>query len=68
MINHLIIIPYLHIGTAGMTDVNKDIELELKQLLILWIVWSDTVVTMQHSVLWDVTPCGSCKNRSFGGN
>jgi hypothetical protein len=26
-----------------------------------------TAVTMTNSVLWDVTPCGSCKNRRFGG-
>jgi hypothetical protein len=25
-----------------------------------------TAVTMKN-VLWDVTPCGSCKNRRFGG-
>jgi hypothetical protein len=24
-------------------------------------------VTMKNAVLWDVTPCGSCKNRRFGG-
>jgi hypothetical protein len=24
-------------------------------------------MTMKNSVLWDVTPCGSCKNRCFGG-
>jgi hypothetical protein len=24
-------------------------------------------VTMKNGVLWDVTPCGSCKNRRFGG-
>jgi hypothetical protein len=24
-------------------------------------------VTMKNSVIWDVTPCGSCKNRRFGG-
>jgi hypothetical protein len=22
---------------------------------------------MKNSVLWDVAPCGSCKNRRFGG-
>jgi hypothetical protein len=22
---------------------------------------------MKNGVVWDVTPCGSCKNRSFGG-
>jgi hypothetical protein len=26
-----------------------------------------TVVTMKNGVLWDDTPCGSCKNRRFGG-
>jgi hypothetical protein len=24
-------------------------------------------VTMKNAVFWDVTPCGSCKNRHFGG-
>jgi hypothetical protein len=26
-----------------------------------------SVVTMKNRVLWDVTPCDSCKNRRFGG-
>jgi hypothetical protein len=26
-----------------------------------------TAVTMENGVFWDVTPCGSCKNRHFGG-
>jgi hypothetical protein len=26
-----------------------------------------TTVTMKNDVFWDVTPCGSCKDRSFGG-
>jgi hypothetical protein len=25
------------------------------------------VVTMKNGVFWDVMPCGSCKNRRFGG-
>jgi hypothetical protein len=25
-----------------------------------------TAVTMKNDVFWDVRPCGSCKNRSFG--
>jgi hypothetical protein len=24
-------------------------------------------VTMKNGVIWVVTPCGSCKNRHFGG-
>jgi hypothetical protein len=26
-----------------------------------------TVLAMNNRVFWDVTPCGSCKNRRFGG-
>jgi hypothetical protein len=26
-----------------------------------------TAVTMNNGVFWVVTPCGSCKNRRFGG-
>jgi hypothetical protein len=26
-----------------------------------------TAVPMKNGVFWDVTPCGSCKNRCFGG-
>jgi hypothetical protein len=26
-----------------------------------------TAVTMMNAVFWDVMPCGSCKNRRFGG-
>jgi hypothetical protein len=26
-----------------------------------------TAVTMKNGVFWDVTPCGSCENRHFGG-
>jgi hypothetical protein len=26
-----------------------------------------TAVTMKNGVCWDVTLCGSCKNRRFGG-
>jgi hypothetical protein len=26
-----------------------------------------TAATMKNGVFWDVTPCGSCKNRRLGG-
>jgi hypothetical protein len=26
-----------------------------------------TAVAMKNGIFWDVTPCGSCKNRRFGG-
>jgi hypothetical protein len=35
--------------------------------LILCRNWGFTAVTMKNGVFWDVTPCGSCKNRSLGG-
>jgi hypothetical protein len=28
--------------------------------------WVDNI-TMKNGVFWVVTPCGSCKNRRFGG-
>jgi hypothetical protein len=27
----------------------------------------ETRLVVKNSVFWDVTPCGSCKNRRFGG-
>jgi hypothetical protein len=27
-----------------------------------------TGVTVKNGVFWDFTPCGPCKNQSFGGN
>jgi hypothetical protein len=27
------------------------------------VTWTE----LKHTVFWDVTPCGSCDNRSFGG-
>jgi hypothetical protein len=26
-----------------------------------------TTLNMKNGVIWDVTPCGSCKNGHFGG-
>jgi hypothetical protein len=26
-----------------------------------------TAVTMKTGTFWDITPCGSCRNRRFGG-
>jgi hypothetical protein len=40
-----------------------------KKMILLLNVRYDvfTVMTMKNAVLWDVTPCGSCKNRCFRG-
>jgi hypothetical protein len=52
----------------------------LAPLMIMFYVFCETVdrfpfikfeffaaVTMKNGVFWDVTPCGSCENRRFGG-
>jgi hypothetical protein len=31
----------------------------------IWIIQS--ILNSKNGVIWDVTPCGSCKNRRFGG-
>jgi hypothetical protein len=57
--------------------VNQQYELECLLALLLYrslkkekeYVRFDVfmVVTMTNTVFWDVTPCGSYKNRRFGG-
>jgi hypothetical protein len=32
-----------------------------------WRAIVNSVMNMQNGVFWDVTPCGCCKNRRFGG-
>jgi hypothetical protein len=44
-----------HIAAAG-KDAGKYVRFEVF-----------TAVTTKNSVFWVVTPCGSCKNRRFGG-
>jgi hypothetical protein len=51
-------------------ELNKWLRL-LKTVSKKWyVVRFDvfTAVTMRNGVFWDVTPCGSCTNRRFGGN
>jgi hypothetical protein len=56
---------------SGMSDVLNILPSEpyLGMRLNLSVVRFEvfTAVTMKNSVFWDVTPCGSCKNRRFGG-
>jgi hypothetical protein len=46
-------------------DGNTSRLLELSLFCVRFEV--STAVTMKNAVFWDVTPCGSCKNRRFGG-
>jgi hypothetical protein len=43
-------------GQWGLKSQNEDLRFEVF-----------TAVSMKNDVFWDVTPCGSCKNRRFGG-
>jgi hypothetical protein len=36
-------------------------------LCVIYKIWGFHGGDSKNSVLWDVTPCGSCKNRRFGG-
>jgi hypothetical protein len=36
-----------------------------KEIVVRFEVF--TAVTVKNGVFWDVTPCGSCKNRRFAG-
>jgi hypothetical protein len=35
--------------------------------LCIGITEVQSIVKMKNGIFWDVTPCGSCKNRRFGG-
>jgi hypothetical protein len=37
------------------------------QWLLTWTEVYETYMVVTNGVFWDVTPCGSCKNRRFGG-
>jgi hypothetical protein len=56
------------------TVVGKEgnsVKIEIKQnamKLISYVRFEVfTAVTMKNGLFWDVTPCGSCKNRLFRG-
>jgi hypothetical protein len=37
-------------------------------MLVAGALSAETEYIMKNGVFWDVTPCGSCKNRRFGGS
>jgi hypothetical protein len=44
---------------------NMELIITLRYIIVRFEVF--TAVTMKNGVFWAVTPCGSCKNRRFGG-
>jgi hypothetical protein len=54
-------------GTWHMVQSRDENEQEAKQEHDCVRFEVFTAVAMKDGVFWDVTPCGSCKNRRFGG-
>jgi hypothetical protein len=47
--------------------LHEDKDNNMGKTLFLYDLRFAMAVTRENDVLWDVTPCGSCKNRRFGG-
>jgi hypothetical protein len=47
------------------TDVSEDLRASFIRMTRFGEL--GTTLTLKNGILWDVTPCGSCKNRRFGG-
>jgi hypothetical protein len=50
------------LGTTLAVTSNRYTLRRMRRLLV-----TASVVPMKNGVFWDVTPCGSCKNRRVGG-
>jgi hypothetical protein len=67
--------PYRSIATAStclrrMSDItlNDSHDRLLQTISVTYVRFEVlTAVTIKNGVFWDVTPCGSCKNRRFVG-
>jgi hypothetical protein len=46
-------------STETLNDAGKEVGLEVNA--------EETMYMLKNGVFWDVTPCGSFKNRRFGG-
>jgi hypothetical protein len=51
--------------TLAVTNVRR--KLFLRSVRQLLVTASGVVHSKKNGVYWDVTPCGSCNNRCFGG-
>jgi hypothetical protein len=50
--------------------ISRLVDLSPSKILSLWLSThfvQPNTVALKNGVFWDVTPCGSCKNRRFGG-
>jgi hypothetical protein len=46
-------------------DFENNPQVKREFVLVRFEVFA--AMAMKNGVFWDVTPCGSCKNRRFGG-
>jgi hypothetical protein len=46
---------------------NVSIKLTQQEYVLKSALFFHDRIHLKNSVFWDVTPCGSCKNRRFGG-
>jgi hypothetical protein len=53
-------------GRYIVDHTNLTSNFEHSTFLVTSCLVTDSHLTMKNGVFWDVTPCGSCKNRRFG--
>jgi hypothetical protein len=65
-------------GTGGWKKFKRAVTLSSNKLIGIdecWArrpdmyleIWETICKIMKNGIFWNVTPCGSCKNRRFGG-
>jgi hypothetical protein len=62
------LIPIVHAAMNNLLLLVDADTAAFKQYMVSVRFEAFTAVTMMNDVFWDVTPCGSCKNRRFGGS
>jgi hypothetical protein len=61
-------VPSLYVDVRTSTGNTYDPLRPIMEMGFLFIRFEAfTAMAMKNGVFWDVTPCGSCKNRRFGG-
>jgi hypothetical protein len=59
--------PDVYESKSSAKEVSCEIILLMTNMHLLVRFEVFTAVTIKNGVFWDVTQCGSCKNRRFGG-
>jgi hypothetical protein len=51
----------------GFAEKESDFNISERENLVLIVKMRKKRYKTKNAVFWDVAPCGSCKNRLFGG-